>query len=160
MLRAGSTDCLDLYDDRHGSYGSYGSHGSLRWVDGKEQGLSGGVVFLHACFEKGCLRMGGCGSPSLAVAVPPVVSRLLHLPTPFLPSCAPPACLQHARQERQGQHPRGRGAARPNQGAALSTQLASSTAQRAQHSPAHHTTAQQAARGQPMSTQCTNRRAL
>lgn len=34
MLRAGSTDCLELYDDRHGSYGSYGSLGSLgqaRW---------------------------------------------------------------------------------------------------------------------------------
>ena len=26
MLRAGSTDCLDLYDDRHGSYGSYGKN--------------------------------------------------------------------------------------------------------------------------------------
>jgi hypothetical protein len=29
MLRAGSADCLELYDDRHGSHGSSGSLGAL-----------------------------------------------------------------------------------------------------------------------------------
>ncbi|PSC73235.1 Pkinase-domain-containing [Micractinium conductrix] len=46
MLRAGSTDCLDLYDDRHGSYGSYGSHGSLSMLDKSVRGSTHAAVEL------------------------------------------------------------------------------------------------------------------
>lgn len=51
MLRAGSTDCLELYDDRHGSYGSCGSLGSLGQASLLEKSVKGSHAARSALLD-------------------------------------------------------------------------------------------------------------
>lgn len=85
MLRAGSTDCLELYDDRHGSYGSCGSLGSLgqaRWAGGGGRTQHGPSVLPAVPW---CLLCPRTGTPAAPPAWPPWVSRCCCIRGP--PDC-------------------------------------------------------------------------